>query len=66
DTFRDGKYTSFIVNKISFSSIEAFKNFTENHSGLLLKSLKGEKYKQFENDPRMESLIERLRPVAIL
>ena len=66
DTFRDGKYTSFIVNKISFSSLEAVKDFTENDSGLLLKSLKGKKYKQFENDPRMESLIERLKPVAIL
>lgn len=66
DTLKDGKFTSLIVNKIDFSSIHAVKDHTENESGLLLKSLKGEKYKQFENDPRMESLIERLKPVAIL
>ena len=62
----DGRYTSFIVNKMDFSSIQSVKDFTENDSGVLLKSLKGEKYKQFENDPRMESLIKRLKPVAIL
>jgi len=66
DTLKNGKFTSFIVNKIDFSSIHAVKDYTENTSGLLLKSLKGEKFKQFETDPRMESLIERLKPVAIL
>ena len=64
DTLKDGKYTSFIVNKIDFSSIHAVKDYTENESGLLLKSLKGEKFKQFETDPRMVKLIEKLTPVA--
>jgi len=31
---------------------------------LLLKFLKGEKYKQYENDPRMVKLIEKLTPAA--
>lgn len=64
DTLKDGKYTSFIVNKINFSSIQAVKDYTENDSGLLLKSLKGEKFKQFETDPRMAKLVEKLTPVA--
>ena len=65
DTMKaDGRYTSFIVNKMDFSSIQPVKDFTENDSGLLLKFLQGEKFKQFENDPRMESLIEKLTPVA--
>ena len=66
DTVKDGKYTSFIVNKIGFSSIEAVKDFTENDSGLLLKFLKGEQFKQFETDPRMEKIINMLTSVAIL
>ncbi len=65
DTLKDGRFTSFIVNRIEFSGIHAVKDFTENESGLLLKSLKGEKYKQYETDPRMVKLIEKLTPVAI-
>lgn len=65
DTLKDGRFTSFIVNRIEFSGIHAVKDFTENESGLLLKSLKGEKYKQYETDPRMVKLIEKLKPVAI-
>ena len=66
DTLKSGKFTSFIVNRIEFSAIHAVKDFTENDTGLLLKSLKGERYKQFETDPRMVRLIEKLTPVAIL
>ena len=66
DTLKDGKYTSLIVNRIEFSSIQAVKDYTENDSGLLLKSLKGEKFKQFETDPRMEKIINMLTSVAIL
>ncbi|MBQ3869256.1 MAG: hypothetical protein II777_01815, partial [Clostridia bacterium] len=64
DTVKDGKYTSFIVNKSGYSSIEVFKESTENDSGLLLKFLKGEQFKQFETDPRMVKLIEKLTPIA--
>ena len=65
DTLKDGRFTSFIVNRIEFSDIHAVKDFTENDTGLLLKSLKGERYKQFETNPRMVKLIEKLTPVAI-
>ena len=64
DTLKDGKYTSFIVNGVKYSPMDAVKDHTENESGLLLKSLKGEKYKQFETDPRMLKLVEKLTPVA--
>ena len=64
DTLKDGKVTSFIVNRIEFSAIHAVKDHTENQSGLLLKSLQGEKFKQFETDPRMVKLVEKLTPVA--
>ena len=66
DTMKDGRFTSFIVNKIDFSSIHAVKEHTENQSGLLMKSLKGETFRQFEKDPRMVKLIEMLKPVAII
>ena len=64
DTKDDGRYTSFIVNGVEYSSIDAVKDYTENESGLLLKSLKGERYKPFETDPRMVKLIEKLTPIA--
>lgn len=66
DTLKDGKFTSFIVNRINFSDIQPSKDYTENESGLLLKYLKGKKFKQFETDPRMAKLVEKLTPVAIL
>jgi hypothetical protein len=64
DTQKDGKFTSFIVNKIDFSDLHPSKNYTENESGLLLNVLKGERFKQFETDPCMVKLIEKLTPAA--
>lgn len=64
DMQKDGKFTSFIVNRIDFSDLHPSKNYTENESGLLLNVLKGERYKQFENDPRMVKLIEKLTITA--
>ncbi|MBR6051045.1 MAG: helix-turn-helix transcriptional regulator [Clostridia bacterium] len=65
DTLKDGQFTSFFASRIDFSSIHAVKNYTENQSGLLLKSLKGEKFKQFEKDLRMTKIVNMLTPVAI-
>ena len=64
DSLKDGKFTSFIVNKIEFSDLHPSKNYTENESGLLLNVLNGEQFKQFENDPRMVKLTEKLTPAA--
>ena len=64
DTQKDGLYTSFIVNKVDYSPLYAYKDYTENDSGLLLNVLKGERFKQFETDPRMVKLIEKLTPIA--
>lgn len=64
DTQKDGKFTSFIVNKIEFSDLHPSKTYTENESGLLLNVLNGERFKQFETDPRMVKLAEKLTPVA--
>ena len=66
DSRKDGMYTAFMVNKVELSVNDAYKNYTENDSGLLLKQLNGEKYSCFKNDPRMQKIIERLTPVAIM
>ncbi len=66
DTRRDGMYTAFMVNKIKQSVDDAYKNYTENDSGVLLKMLMGEKYSHFKNDPRMQRIIEKLKSVAIM
>ena len=66
DSRKDGMYTAFMVNKVELSVNDAYKTYTENDSGLLLKSLNGEKYLCFKDDPRMQNIIEILTPVAIL
>ena len=66
DTLGDGKFTSFMVNKIDFSSINAVKDHSENQSGLLLKALEKEMYKHLKNDPRMIRIFEKLSSVAIV
>lgn len=66
DTLKDGMFTSFMVNKVNFSSIDAVRDHKENQSGLLLKSLLNEKFSPWHNDERMKKIIEKLKPVAIM
>ncbi len=66
DTRGNGRYTAFMVNRAVFSSDDATKNHTENSSGLLLKSLRKDKFAHLQNDPRMMKIIEKLLPVAIM
>lgn len=66
DSRKDGMYTAFMVNKVELSVNDAYKNYMENNSGLLLKQLNGEKYFCFKDDPRMQKIIEKLTPVAIM
>ncbi len=66
DTLIDGMYTSFMVNKVKSSSIDAVKDHTENQSGLLLKSMRKNQFAQFQNDPRMMKIIKKLTSVAIM
>jgi transcriptional regulator with XRE-family HTH domain len=65
DSRKDGMYTAFMVNKVELSVNDAYKNYTENQCGLLLKSLR-EKYAHLQNDPRMIKLIENLEPIAVM
>jgi len=64
DTLKDGSFTSFMVNKVPFSAINAVKNYTENECGLLLKILNSQSYAELQDDPRMKSILERLKPIA--
>ncbi len=66
DSMKEGKYTSFIVNRIDYSPKDAVKDHTENQSGLLLKSLRDKKFKQYEKDSRMEKIVGMLTSAAIL
>ena len=66
DSRKNGMYTAFMVNKVELSVNDAYKNYTENDAGLLLKQLNGEKYMRFKGDPRMQKIIEKLTPVAIV
>ena len=66
DSRKDGMYTAFMVNKVELSVNDAYKNYTENQCGLLLKSLKKDQFEHLQNDPRMVRIIEKLKPVAIM
>ena len=60
----DGMYTAFMVNRASYSSDDATKDYTENQSGLILKALKREQYAHLLDEPRIKKIIDRLTPVA--
>lgn len=66
DSRQDGMYTSFMVNRVELSVNDAYKTYTENCSGLLMKKLDGDQYSCFKDDPRMKKIIEKLTPVAIM
>jgi len=66
DSRKNGMYTAFMVNKVELSLNDAYKNYTENDSGVLIKQLKGEKYSCFKDDTRMQKIIEKLSPIAIM
>ena len=66
DSRKDGMYTAFMVNKVELSVNDAYKTYTENDSGLLMKQLQGEKYSCYKNDPRMERIVEGLKAVAVV
>ena len=66
DSRKDGMYTAFMVNKVELSVNDAYKNYTENQCGLLLKSLRKDQFAHFQNNPRMMKIIEKLTPVAIM
>ena len=64
DTARDGKYTSFMVNRVEYRAADAVQDFSENESGLLLKTLRSDKYKRYANDPHIVRIVEKLKTVA--
>lgn len=64
DIRKDGMYTAFMVNKVELSVNDAYKNYTENDSGLLLNQVTEEKYAHFRDDLRMQKIIKKLETVA--
>lgn len=66
DSRKDGMYTAFMVNKVELSVNDAYKNYTENQCGLLLKSLRKDQFAHLQNNPRMMKIIEKLTQVAIM
>lgn len=65
DTRQDGMYTAFMVNRVEFSAGDAVKTHTENQSGLLLKSLRKEKFAPWQADARMQGIVAKLAAVAV-
>lgn len=65
DTRGNGKYTAFMVNRLTYSVVEAVKDYTENDSALLLRKFKGEAYAAYRDHPRMKAVMEKLSAVAV-
>ena len=66
DSRKDGMYTAFMVNKVELSVNDAYKTYTENQCGLLLKALRKDTFAHLQKDPRMMKIIEKLTPLAIM
>ncbi|MBE6544239.1 MAG: helix-turn-helix transcriptional regulator [Ruminococcaceae bacterium] len=66
DNRKDGMYTAFMVNKVELSVNDAYKNYTENQCGLLLKVLRKDAFAHLQKDTRMRKIIKKLTPVAIM
>lgn len=64
DTYKDGMYTSFMVNKCEMSRLDGVKDHTANWSGVLIKDLKSEKYAMLQNNEKFKKLIDMLTPIA--
>ena len=65
DTLKDGKFTSFMSDRVEISSDNSVRNFPENRCGLLLKLI--DKYfAEFKGDQRMIKIIEMIEPTAYM
>ena len=63
DTLKpDDEYTSFMIKGVELKG--CYKDHTENDSGLLVKELKGKRYEDLKDDPRINKILEKLAPVA--
>ncbi len=58
----DSEYTAFLINGVKFGG--CYKDHTENDSGLIVKELKGKRYADFKDDPRLNEILEKLAPIA--
>ena len=65
DMQKNGMYTAFMVNRVPYNREDAYKNYTENDSALLLNTLTGKKYQAFAEDERMKKILEILKPIAV-
>jgi len=59
----EDEYTAFMIKGVKFEG--CYKDHTANDSGLLVKELKGKRYEDSKEDPRLNSIIEKLAPIAI-
>lgn len=66
DTYEEMTFTVPILNLTMDSPNRNTKTFTENFSGLLLKELTDDSYAAYRDDPRMQAILEKLKPVAVL
>ncbi|MBR5286100.1 MAG: hypothetical protein IKU30_04300, partial [Clostridia bacterium] len=65
DLRKDGKHTSFIVNRIEICVASSTKNHEENQSALFLRELNSEFYSEFTNDSRMKAIKAKLEKTAV-
>lgn len=66
DAYEEIKFTVPILNLTTDSPDRNTKSYTQNSSGLLLKELTGDGYADYRDDPRMQVILEKLKPFAVM
>lgn len=66
DTYEEMTFTVPILNLMTDSPDRNTKTYTENFSGLVFKELTDDSYAAYHDDPRMQTILEKLKPVAVL
>lgn len=65
DTLKDGKFTSFMSDRVEISSVNMVRNFPENRCGLLLKQI-DKHFGEFKGDRRMKDIFQMVEPTAYM
>lgn len=66
DTREDeGKYTVTVLNRLTDYKKNVSKKESGNESAWLLNELRNNRYAPYRDDPRMQAIIEKLKPVAV-
>ena len=60
DKLKDGRFTSFMVNKLEISSILSVKNHEQTQTALIFRELKKDAFSELHREPRIKAILKSL------